>query len=74
MKNSNDTIGNRTRDLPAYVCGERGRNRQWVSGALIYEGVKLEREGKLVSTSHLHIYTPSHHSRPTFLFGPDSTK
>ena len=30
------------------LCEERGRNRPWISGALIYEGVKLEGEGKLV--------------------------
>jgi len=35
-----------------------GQNQPWVLGTFLYEGVKLERGRRLVSTSSQYTYTP----------------
>ena len=39
-----------------------GQNQPWVLGSFLYEGVKLQRGRRLVSTSSQYTYTARAHS------------
>lgn len=45
-----------------------GQNRPWVLGTLMYDGVKLEREGKIGLKPVLNIHTHFSHTHPIFFF------
>ena len=50
-----------------------GANRPLVLATLIYEGVRLQRARRLVTTSPVHTYTPFPYSHSIFFICPSST-